>query len=89
MFFTVSPPPGIFTPHGTISLVQLIPSLLILIVGLAFWGWMFRDMLDNNDLPTSAKQTWTFVFILLNLFAAVVYYVQEYRPRHPRDRTRR
>lgn len=71
-----------FTPHGTFSPDQLILPLIILVVGLAFWGWMFRDMMSNENLPPSAKQSWTFVFILLNVFAAVIYYVQEYRIRH-------
>lgn len=84
MFYAILPPPGIFTPHGTLSLEQLIPSLIVLVVGLAFWGWMFRDMIGNNELPPSAKQGWVFAFILLNLFAAVFYYATEYRNRHKR-----
>ena len=71
-----------FTPHQAFSPEQLIFSLVVLIVGLAFWGWMFRDMIDNNELPASVKQNWVFAFIIFNVFAAVVYYVQEYRSRH-------
>lgn len=70
-----------FTPHGTFSPDQLILPLTVLFVGLAFWGWMFRDMLNNDNLPESAKNSWTFAFVLLNVFAAIIYYVQEYRNR--------
>jgi hypothetical protein len=70
-----------FTPHGTFSPIQFIVPMVILLVGLTFWGWMFRDMLSNDDLPDTAKNSWTFAFILLNVFAAVIYYVQEYRNR--------
>ena len=70
-----------FTPHGTISAAQLLPPLLLLAVALAFWGWMFRDMITNDELPPSAKENWTFVFVLLNIFAAVIYYSTIYRNR--------
>jgi hypothetical protein len=82
MFYTISPPPGMFTPHGSFSPVQLILPMIIFVPALAFWGWMFRDMLNNDNLPSSAKNGWMFAFILLNIFAAVIYYVQEYRSRH-------
>lgn len=55
--------------------------LTVLLVGLAFWGWMFRDILDNVDLPRGAKESWTFAYVIFNVFAAVIYYVQEYRNR--------
>jgi cytochrome c oxidase assembly factor CtaG len=84
MFYAILPPSGIFTPHGTLSPEQLIPSLIVLVVGLAFWGWMFRDMIGNTELSPSAKQGWAFAFILLNVFAAVFYYATEYRNRHKR-----
>jgi cbb3-type cytochrome oxidase subunit 3 len=48
---------------------------------LAFWAWMFRDMLNNGSLPDTAKTGWTVAFIVLNVFAAVFYYVYEYRNR--------
>ena len=81
MLATMTPPPGMFTPHGTFSLVQLIPVILLLPL-LVFWAWMFRDMLNNDNLPSSAKNGWTFAFILLSIFAAVIYYFQQYRGRH-------
>lgn len=46
---------------------------------LAFWAWMFRAMISNDYLPENAKNTWTFMFVLLNVFAAVIYYATEYR----------
>jgi heme/copper-type cytochrome/quinol oxidase subunit 2 len=42
---------------------------------------MFRDMLNNNNLSDTARSTWTVAFIFLNAFAAVFYYVYEYRSR--------
>lgn len=66
--------------HGAFSPVQLIP-LIFIIPLILFWLWMFRDMLENDALPDSAKQNWTWAFILMNVFAAVIYYVQEYRNR--------
>lgn len=73
----------IFAPHGTFSPAQLLPLLLILPL-LVFWIWMFRDMLGNDDLPPNAKESWTFAFILLNVFAAVIYYANIYRFRSKR-----
>jgi len=70
-----------FTTHGTFSPIQLIIPLLVLAVGLSFWGWMFRDMVTNDELPASVKETWTFLFILLNVFAAAIYYSTIYRNR--------
>lgn len=70
-----------FTAHGTFSPLQVILPLTVLLLCLAFWAWMFRDMLDNDELPSSVKETWTFVFILLNVFAAVIYYSTVYRNR--------
>lgn len=75
-------PHGMFAPHGTFSLVQLIAPMIVLVVCLAFWAWMFRDMIENDDLPGSAKQNWMFAFVLLNVFAAAIYYSTVYRNRH-------
>lgn len=71
-----------FSPHGTFSPVQLIPPLTVLILGLAFWGWMFRDMMNNDRLTSSEKNTWTWIFILLNVFGTAIYYANVYRDRH-------
>jgi hypothetical protein len=68
-----------FSPHGTFSPIQLLIPLLVLAVGLSFWGWMFRDMITNDEMPRDVKETWTFLFILLNVFAAAIYYGAIYR----------
>ncbi len=70
-----------FSPHGAFSPIQLLIPLLVLAVGLSFWGWMFRDMVTNDEMPKEVKETWTFLFILLNVFAAAMYYGAIYRNR--------
>jgi prolipoprotein diacylglyceryltransferase len=65
--------------HGTLSLVQLVGPLTVLVVGLAFWGWMLRDMINNNRLTDSEKNTWLVMFLLLNVIGAAIYYVNVYR----------
>jgi hypothetical protein len=70
-----------FSPHGTFSPIQLLIPLLVLAVALSFWGWMFRDMVTNDEMPREVKETWTFLFILLNVFAAAIYYGTIYRNR--------
>jgi hypothetical protein len=62
------------------SPVQLLPLVLIIPV-VVFWIWMFRDMLNNASLSDTAKTNWTIAFIILNAFAAVFYFVYEYRNR--------
>jgi hypothetical protein len=70
-----------FAPHGPFSPIQVVIPLLVLLVCLSFWGWMFRDMMTNDDLPDSVKNNWTLAFVVLNVFAAVVYYNAVYRHR--------
>jgi hypothetical protein len=48
---------------------------------LAFRAWMFQDMINNERLPISDKNTWTLMFLLLNVFGAAIYYVNVYRNR--------
>jgi hypothetical protein len=64
-----------------IPLVAVIPLVM-------FYLWMFRDMTNNIYLgpppfvvsPASDfRYNWTFDFILLNVFAAAMYFVTEYR----------
>ncbi len=70
---------AVTAPMGSeFSPVQLLP-LLLAIPLIAFWIWMFRDMLNNRDLSDTARNGWIIAFIFLNAFAAVVYYVYEYR----------
>ena len=67
-------------PTPASSPLQLLPLVLIVPV-IIFWIWMFRDMLRNDSLSDTARSTWTVAFIFLNAFAAVFYYVYEYRSR--------
>lgn len=64
-------------------MVQPIPSiiipLIIILPLIVFWLWMFREMMNNDNLPSSSKDYWTLAFIFMNVFAAVFYYVNEYR----------
>ena len=66
-------------------MAQPIPSIVIpLIISLpliVFWLWMFWDMVNNDNLPGSTKDSWMLAFIFMNVFAAVFYYVNEYRKR--------
>ncbi len=67
-------------------ILVLIPLPLV-----AFWVWMFWDMTNNRDLPgnspagltwpPSSKYDWTVAFVFLNIFAAGLYYFNEYRNR--------
>jgi hypothetical protein len=61
--------------------MQLLIPLLVLAVALSFWGWMFRDMVTNDEMSREVKETWTFLFILLNVFAAAIYYGAIHRNR--------
>lgn len=66
--------------------------LVLVGAGLVFWGWMFRDLWANPDLPVNApdgigwppvsKNTWTLVFIVLNIAGAAFYFMMVYRSRH-------
>jgi hypothetical protein len=69
-----------FTPHGAVSPIQLIAPLGVLAVALAFWGWMYRDMITNDDLTADEKQQWTYIFLLLGL-GAFLYFINVYRNR--------
>ncbi len=43
---------------------------------------MFRDMINNDNLPSSEKTYWMLAFLFMNVFAAVFYYVTQYRKRY-------
>ncbi len=72
-------------------LIHLVP-LIGIIPLLLFWAWMFSDMVSNNTIlsnsngslnwPPASKFDWTVLFIFLNVFAAILYYFAEYKPRH-------
>ncbi len=74
VLMVATPPVPASSPMQWLPLVLIIPVVI-------FWVWMFRDMLSNANLSNSAKSTWTVAFIFLNAFAAVFYYVYEYRSR--------
>ena len=74
VLMVATPPVPASSPMQWLPLVLIIPVII-------FWIWMFRDMLSNANLSNSAKSTWTVAFIFLNAFAAVFYYVYEYRSR--------
>lgn len=62
-------------------MAQFIPMILgIPLIG--FWLWMLVDLANNDYLTREAKNNWFVAFLLLNFFAALWYYLVEYRPRH-------
>ncbi len=61
---------------------QLTAPLLLLVVVvplLAFWAWMFREMMNNDYLSPSAKNFWMMAFLVFNVLAAIYYYSTVYR----------
>jgi hypothetical protein len=68
---------------------SLTPLITALTIGLAlvplvlFWARMYTHMQNNTRLPSllsnDAKGDWTLVFVLLNIFGAIMYYAQVYR----------
>lgn len=56
-------------------------SILVVSALLVFWAWMFWDMTNNDSLTGNVKYTWTLAFVFLSLFAAVYYFLYEYRDR--------
>ena len=62
--------------------VLVLVPLIVVIPSLLFWARMFADMMNNDYIPSSAKYPWMLLFIVGNIFAAVYYYVSEYRNRY-------
>lgn len=68
-------------------MIWLFPLVIILLL-LAFYVWMFHDMVNNDKFPSTtggpfrwppvSKYDWTVVFIFLNIVAAGYYYFTEY-----------
>jgi hypothetical protein len=68
------------------AIALLIPFILI-----AFWLWMFNDMLNNDNIPNTGQPVfrwppatrdhWIILFIFLNIFMAGYYYLTEYNKR--------
>lgn len=67
----------------TTLITLIIPVLLV-----AFWAWMFNDMLHNDAIqpyepagfhwPPVAKNHWIVFFIIFSLFTAGYYYFTVY-----------
>ena len=57
-------------------------GLLLAVPVIAFWLWMFSDMMKNDRLPSGERDTWTLAFIFLSIFTAAYYYVYVYRNRN-------
>jgi hypothetical protein len=58
----------------------VIPVIFTLLAG-GFWLWMAWDLGGNDHLSSNEKLYWQLAFLFLNVFAAVFYYVYEYRKR--------
>lgn len=62
---------------------RVMPLIVILpLSALAFWAWMAWDMTNNDNMPYSSKQIWILAFLFMSVFAAVLYYITQYRKRH-------
>jgi hypothetical protein len=61
-------------PSIFIQLIILLPIPLLVV-----WAWMFREMINNDRLPSDTKNYWTLLFIFLNVLAAMLYYVNVYK----------
>jgi hypothetical protein len=61
--------------------LSLLILLAIVVPLVAFWLWMFREMLRNDRLPDNVRVMWMAAFLFLNVFAAGAYYVSEYKDR--------
>ena len=59
-------------------MVPLIAMFLILPL-IAFALWMFSDMIKNDNLRTNSRSNWILLFFVLNVFGAIMYYINEYR----------
>ncbi|GCE10926.1 PLDc N-terminal domain-containing protein [Tengunoibacter tsumagoiensis] len=61
---------------------KLQPILFVLpLLALSFWVWMAWDCSNNDRFSSQEKTYWLMAFVFLNVFAAIYYYVYEYRKR--------
>jgi hypothetical protein len=63
------------------SIIILLIIILPLIPTIAFWLGMFREMMNNDNLPPGSKEIWMWLFLFFNVFAAMFYYVNVYKER--------
>jgi amino acid transporter len=69
---------------------QIIIPLIITLPLIAFWVWMFQDMVNNDNLPSDTKNTWALAFLIANVFAATFYYATQIeRVENARDAAKR
>ncbi len=59
-------------------LIGLVP-LIVVVPLVVFWAWMFKEMLNNDGIPSIFRPYWMMAFILLNIPAAVFYYYTVYK----------
>jgi hypothetical protein len=57
-----------------IEVVGALISLLAVALLASFWLGMYRIMLADTEFSPDARQYWMRMFILFNVFAAVLYY---------------
>lgn len=76
--------------HLAVSSSSFLIPLVISLPLVVFWAWMFRHMINNDNLPGllsngtltgDIKSDWTLAFIILSLFTAILYYLNVYRNR--------
>lgn len=63
-------------------MVELVTGLLIATLAvpfIAFWAWMFSEMRQNFRLSPETQRTWLLLFLALNVFGALLYYLTVYR----------
>jgi len=67
------------------AMAQPISSIIIPLIAIlpliVFWLWMAWDLGGNDNLSSREKFYWMLAFLFMNVFAAVFYYVYEYRKR--------
>ncbi|GCE17316.1 hypothetical protein [Dictyobacter kobayashii] len=59
----------------------IVLPIICTLLAASFWLWMAWDLGGNTRLSSTEKTYWIAAFLFLNIFAAVFYYVYEYRTR--------
>ncbi len=68
--------------YNEIMEIEKVFATLVFLALLIFWGWMFRDMVNNNYLKGNSKALWLAAFLVLFVVGAGLYYFIIYRPDH-------